>query len=371
VWLVLEGADRLATTLPTLLPSLASLRHDASAPALSIVFLATSGAPLEEALRGLPRNTSSASGCPLYLAWTPPPMDAVQRALEARPPPLLDHSPFTCSEERGRLYKEFLGRVRLSLGGVLGWRQVGECALAVDSLWPAFCEPLRGRLAAGKRDASGRPKAPPAPIDPHHLYRTCRPAIDAFKGALLSRGVGDGGAAGDRPSARVFADVEALPFFTRLLLVAAFTAGHNPPSSDVRYFSRGVSGKRGGGGRAGGGGASASTTSPALGADGPFVFSTERWFAMANTLSSALLGPPASLSLPYTALYEECLGDLERMQLVVKCGGAGPLYSSLVPPSMAFAVSKTLSSISGTSGSEGGGGGSNSKDCLSLEHYLA
>lgn len=362
VWLVLDGADSLAATLPTLLPTLASLRHDTGAPNLSMAFLATSGAPIEEAFRGIPRNTPSASGCPLYLDWCPPTVDAVQRALEARALPLLDHSPFTSREESVRLYKEFLGRMKLALGGVLGWRQLGECAIAVDTLWPAFCEPLRGRLSVAKRDASDRSKAPPAPIDPHLLYRTCRPAIDAFKGALLSRGVKK---AGEKPPTREFSDVEALPFFTRLLLISAFIAGHNPPPSDVRYFSRGLSGKRGAGGNKLGGGA-ASTASLALG-DGPFAFSVERLFAMANTLSSALLGPSVSLSLPYTALYEECLGDLERMQLVVKCGGAGLLlYSSLIPPSMAFAVSKTLC---GSESGIGWGNGS-SKDSLSLEHYL-
>jgi len=388
LWCVLDGADRLASTLPALIPFLVSIRHHAAVPTLSMVLLADCGLPLEESLRGIPRNAAGGGGCPIYLPWHPPTREAVQEGLESRPPPLLHNhqsSPFSSKLERDRLYKDFLKRIRGSLEGVLGWRDAGECFLAVDTLWPIFCEPLRGRL--DERGASSSVTAL-TPIDPQTLHRLCLPALESFKMGLLSR---TSPALTSKPTGsqrRVLSspspashphvaaqvstsarDVESCPFFTRLLVCAAFCAGHNPPSTDPRYFSRGTSGKKKVVGAGGLGVGRKLVTG-----DGPFTFSIDRLLAIANTLSCSLCGPQETREIPYARVYGDCVRDLERMQLLVRCtgggrpgraqngrlgGGVSSLYfTSLVSPDIAFATANTLE------------GRQASKEPLNLAHYI-
>jgi origin recognition complex subunit 5 len=74
-----------------------------------------------------------------------------------------------------------------------------------------------------------------------------------------------------------------LPHMLKYLLVAAFCASHNPPETDVQFFSRRQSGRR----RAQGGKSAARRTVRVAALEGPRPFALERLLAIFHSLVAA------------------------------------------------------------------------------------
>ena len=383
LWLTLDGADRLAMAQPSLIPWLLALRSTSLCSGLSLVLLSHSAIPIAESLRGA-HSRNAAAAC-LYMAWPPQSREAARELLARQPPPPRAGEEGAPSLPKEALYRAFLDRLFTSLQGVLSPSDTHEWRYAADTLWPEFCKPLLSPLPtmpprpspqAGTNTtttftcSSTSAPAGGAAFDATALHRAALPAFDAFRCTLLSRGGSSGapllalshsasagassGSGGGGGSAQRADCPTSLPFYTRLLLVASYAASHNPPHTDVRYFSRAASGRRGGRGGAGGGAAMAASAVPAGHtlplADGPHTFSVDRVLAIAHTLCAALLGPNASQSLALTTLYGDALRDLEAMHYLKRCGGPGGRGGAEAP-----------SAAAGAAGA-GGGQGSGSHD---------
>ena len=120
--------------------------------------------------------------------------------------------------------------------------------------------------------------------------------------------------------------------------VAAFAASHNPPDTDIRYFSRCASGKKRA--RAPGGASGAGC------ADGAWTFSLERLLAVAHALIADARGVEASKAVGHSDLLLTGVAALERAHLLLRvedpAAGGTPVYAANVSARHAAAISLSL-----------------------------
>jgi origin recognition complex subunit 5 len=112
-----------------------------------------------------------------------------------------------------------------------------------------------------------------------------------------------------------------LPYFAKLLLVAAFAASHNPPDTDARYFSRRATGRRRATHTTS---AAASRSRAAAMLAGPRAFTLERLLALFHALVHGLDGPATSLGVGYGDLFGQ-VATLAQLHLLTRVSAAGEL----------------------------------------------
>ncbi|KAF2865619.1 origin recognition complex subunit 5 C-terminus-domain-containing protein [Massariosphaeria phaeospora] len=229
--LVLDGVDRLREPMPTLMSALG--RFGEVIPNLALVLVTT-----------LPVRNLHHPGTP-HLHFLPYSRADLLEILGQKPPPIFltppsaeqysDYTPELAAEDDAWLWNRFLGAVWDSLSKHTG-RDLISFRNTATRLWRPFVEPvISGQF--GTRDFSR------LMVNRRHLFQLedsvldrIMPAAPTSTNFILSKPTTAPGK--PLPLTKKKTLAYDLPYYTTVLLIAAYLASYNPPRTDVTYFMK-------------------------------------------------------------------------------------------------------------------------------------